>query len=256
MRWSSLPDRPAPACDLKFDLGAYAYAHRGLWDAKRPENSLVAFEAAAAAGLGAELDVRITGDGKLAVFHDATLERMCGDAARVDELSLAEIKARALLDGSHIPTLAEALEAMAGLPVLVEIKIDAPADGEARNRTATAKVIELMRRTKAPAAVMSFDEPTVWRLTYELPGRPVGQLIEPLHRLGEDGVRALVRRALEFNCDYLAPNLTSLAAVWAAAPGIPLACWTIRSKDDLERVREHHAAPIFEGFSPALAKAR
>ena len=41
-----------------FDVSTHAYAHRGLWGAGIPENSLAAFEAARAAGVGVELDVR------------------------------------------------------------------------------------------------------------------------------------------------------------------------------------------------------
>ncbi len=64
--------------DRFFDVSAFAYAHRGLWDAGAPENSLAAFEAARAAQIGVELDVRLTSDNVPVVFHDAGLERMCG----------------------------------------------------------------------------------------------------------------------------------------------------------------------------------
>ena len=43
-----------------------------------PENSMKAFCAAIARGYGIELDLHLTKDGRLAVFHDDTLERMCG----------------------------------------------------------------------------------------------------------------------------------------------------------------------------------
>lgn len=58
------------------------FAHRGLHDDTRAENSLSAFEAACRAGYGIELDVRYSKDGQLIVFHDDTLERMCGDKRR------------------------------------------------------------------------------------------------------------------------------------------------------------------------------
>ena len=48
------------------------YAHRGLHriDKSTPENSVPAFEHAARIGYGIELDVHITADGELVVFHD------------------------------------------------------------------------------------------------------------------------------------------------------------------------------------------
>ena len=47
------------------------YAHRGLHNGKdAPENSLAAFEAACQKGYGIELDVQLSRDGKVMVFHD------------------------------------------------------------------------------------------------------------------------------------------------------------------------------------------
>ena len=50
-------------------------AHRGLHSARdgRPENSLAAFEHACALGFPAELDVRLTRDREVVVFHDRAL---------------------------------------------------------------------------------------------------------------------------------------------------------------------------------------
>ena len=58
------------------------YAHRGLHteDGTVPENSLPAFRAAAEAGYAVEMDVHLTADDQLVVFHDDTLDRMCASA--------------------------------------------------------------------------------------------------------------------------------------------------------------------------------
>ena len=52
-------------------------AHRGLHsrDKSVPENSLEAFRLAAEAGYGIELDVQLSKDGQVVVFHDDTLDR-------------------------------------------------------------------------------------------------------------------------------------------------------------------------------------
>ena len=65
------------------------WAHRGLHDKKRgiPENSFPAFRAAIEAGDGIELDVHLTKDGQLVVFHDDTFERICGRRGRVEDTS-------------------------------------------------------------------------------------------------------------------------------------------------------------------------
>ena len=68
-------------------------AHRGLYllDQSIPENSLPAFQRGRDAGYAMELDVQLSKDGKLVVFHDDTLERACGKQGRVDAFSFQEL---------------------------------------------------------------------------------------------------------------------------------------------------------------------
>ena len=66
------------------------YAHRGLHNDERAENSMSAFRAAVDAGYGIELDVRLSKDGRLVVFHDDTLNRVCGREGRVVDFVAAE----------------------------------------------------------------------------------------------------------------------------------------------------------------------
>lgn len=231
--------------DAKFDIGAFAYAHRGLWGGAVPENSIAAFEAAARAGVGCELDVRRTADDQLVVFHDATLQRLCNRPERVDALTLNELGATRLPDGSNIPTLADALAAMAGLPTLVEVKID----GE--DRRIVAPVIATLRDSDAQFSVMSFDEPTVAQLRAGLPETPVGQLLAPDDKAA---AIAVAERAEALGCNYLGPHISVLNAVSRRFEHLPRTVWTIRNLGDLAAVRAEYAAPIFEGFSPELAK--
>ena len=100
------------------------YAHRGLHDGGRAENSLSAFAAAKAKGYGIEFDLRLSADGRLVVFHDATLNRICGVEGRVIEKTADELSALSLRgtpDG--IPTFAEVLKLIDGaIPMLIELK--------------------------------------------------------------------------------------------------------------------------------------
>ena len=59
-------------------LEGWLYAHRGLHDGNKavPENSLAAFRLAVANGYGMELDVQLTADHHLVVFHDNTRLRV------------------------------------------------------------------------------------------------------------------------------------------------------------------------------------
>jgi glycerophosphoryl diester phosphodiesterase len=233
-----------------FDITAFAYAHRGLWGRKADENSLPAFEAAAAAGVGCELDVRALKDGTLVVFHDADLSRMCNGPRRLDEVTAAELAVLHLPDGSHVPTLEQALDAMGDLPVLIELKVDAPG-GDLADRVADALSLR-----KGRCTVMSFDEPTVARLRKRVKDRPVGQLIEGLSQSSAEAAVAKAKRAIDMGANYLAPHISSLETVAAVASGLPLVTWTVRGPAELGHARMAGAAPIFEGFPADLAKPR
>jgi len=66
--------------------------HRGA-SAVAPENTMAAFREAIAAGCdGIEFDVRLTRDGVPVIIHDSTLRRTAGLAARVADLTWAELE--------------------------------------------------------------------------------------------------------------------------------------------------------------------
>lgn len=103
-----------------------AYAHRGLWSKRLAENSLSAFRAAVEAGVGIELDVQLSADGEVVVFHDDHLGRVTGENARVREKTAEELAALSLSGtGEGVPTLKEVLAVVDGkVPLLVELKSD------------------------------------------------------------------------------------------------------------------------------------
>lgn len=122
----------------------FIVAHRGCWTAA-PENSVSAMEACVRLGVRAvEIDVRLTKDRELIVFHDSTLKRMTNGQGYVYESTLAELRElrlmerdgtpsgqfhKRLLTDQPIATLAEVFEAARGrLLINLEIKTD-PAFG-------------------------------------------------------------------------------------------------------------------------------
>jgi glycerophosphoryl diester phosphodiesterase len=63
--------------------------HRGA-AAEAPENTLRGFQRGLEMGVaGMELDVQLTRDGRLAVIHDATVDRTTGGRGRVRDFTLA-----------------------------------------------------------------------------------------------------------------------------------------------------------------------
>ena len=90
-------------------------AHRGLHDAEKPENSMSAFRAAIEHGFTIEIDVHLSSDGHLVVFHDDNLKRVCGVDKKVAKCTLAELKTMKLKGTEEtIPTFDEFLALVDG----------------------------------------------------------------------------------------------------------------------------------------------
>jgi len=127
--------------------GIRVIGHRGAAGVA-PENSVVAIEHGISAGSDAiEVDVHLTADDHLVTIHDDTVDRTTDGSGPVEAMRLADVKR---LDAGHgftpdlgrtfpfrdsgirIPTLDEAVEAAAGLPMIVEVKTSraGPALGE------------------------------------------------------------------------------------------------------------------------------
>ena len=115
-------------------------AHRGVWGAGVPENSLAAFEQAIDLGADMiEFDVRRTRDGELILFHDREIAGLA-----VASLSRSEITDRA---GLLPPLLDEALELARGRIALdVELKEDGYVDEVAVRLSAFAALLCVRER--------------------------------------------------------------------------------------------------------------
>ena len=101
-------------------------AHRGLHNTLVPENSLGAFKEAIKNNYMIELDIHLTKDNKIVVFHDDNLKRMTNIDKKICECTYEELKTIKLLDTKYtIPLLSEVLNLVNGkVPILIEIKYD------------------------------------------------------------------------------------------------------------------------------------
>ena len=101
------------------------FCHRGLHNNRDiPENSRAAFLRAAKSGMGSELDVYLTKDGKLIVHHDATLKRMCGMKLSPYRIDTDKLENYPLIGTKEtIPLFSDVLEDLgADDRLIVEIK--------------------------------------------------------------------------------------------------------------------------------------
>ncbi len=101
----------------------FILGHRGA-SLDAPENTLAAFALALEQGAdGVELDVQLSKDGVLVVYHDMRLHPETGRSERIADMTLAELKKLHVGEGQEIPTLDEVFEALGPVALYnVEIK--------------------------------------------------------------------------------------------------------------------------------------
>lgn len=283
------------------NLQGFLYAHRGLfheprsasrkvllpgmpplwkadiarWKAENrpivPENSMKAFRLAVRHGFGSELDVHLTADGRLVVFHDANLIRMTGIDRRVEETTWGQLKQVRLLDTEHrIPLLEEVLELYTSekaltdrpdellhLPLIIELK----AEGNAS--ALCERVMETVDRFKGlNYCIESFDPRVVYWLRRKRPDVIRGQLTENFMKS-----REAVRQwgfIMTFGMWSVAPDILSRPDFIASKfrdrknvfirlshrLGVRQVNWIIRNQEELDTVDREGGLSIFERFIP------
>ena len=225
-------------------------AHRGLHDIAKgvPENSMTAFQLAIDRGHAIELDLRITADRQVVVFHDGTLDRMTGVPGQVDHWTLADLK-KLRLQGTEecIPTLEEMLALVNGqVPLLIEIK-NAKSENVGRLEP---RLMALLENYPGFFILESFNpEVLVW-LRRNAPQYIRGQLGEYTKA---DKRMDNYSRYLLFNPmtkpDFIAFDIHSIdykLRLSCKKHGVPLIGWTIRTQDDLKRARQLCDGIIYE----------
>ena len=164
------------------------FAHRGLHtrDKKTPENSLAAFALAAELGYGVELDVQLSKDGYVVVFHDDDLKRVCGVDKRVDELTLSELKSLSLCGTNEtIPLFTDVLVTIRGRgPIICELKTGK------RNRELCEKTYDIISSYHGDICIESFNPFIVGWFRFHARDLVRGQLANLPKAYGDDFPKA------------------------------------------------------------------
>lgn len=98
--------------------------HRGLHSEGIPENSMSAFKASVEKGYPIELDVQLTRDEKLVVFHDKKLKRIFEQDIWLKDITYQDLSKFYFSNSKEtVPLFTEVLSMVNGkVPILIEIK--------------------------------------------------------------------------------------------------------------------------------------
>lgn len=227
-------------------------AHRGLWNAEYPENSLGAFQNAVKYGYPIEIDVRLSKDGQIVVFHDDTLNRMTNLSGPVSDYDFDTLTKTKLLNSEYtIPSFKQTLELIGGkVPLLIELK-------SAKNeRRLSEFTIEQLKGYKGQYGVQSFNPYILRDFKRLAPAILRGQLATfDYGKISK--IKAFFLRRMTFNKktqpDFISYNKDNLpnkfvSACVGSCKGV--LAWTVRSQQEYDAVKPYSDNIIFEGFMP------
>ncbi|MBE5958208.1 MAG: glycerophosphodiester phosphodiesterase [Lachnospiraceae bacterium] len=232
-------------------------AHRGFFDnEKAPENSMPAFERAVEKGYGIELDVQATTDGELVVFHDASLERMCGVNKKLTDCTYDELMEYRLGESDEkIPRYLDVLSMISGkVPLLIEIKPEGDYIGTIE------KVTKVMDDYSGIYCVQSFEPRVLRWLKKNRPEIVRGQL--SMNFVFSNVELSLIKKILMSNLllnFYAKPDFISYKqkhssqlsyVICRKLFGVTNAGWTIRSQKQLNKAKKNFQIMIFDSFEP------
>ncbi|MGL5330607.1 MAG: glycerophosphodiester phosphodiesterase family protein [Peptostreptococcaceae bacterium] len=232
------------------------FSHRGLHNDDYPENSLGAFKNSIKYGYGIELDVLLTKDNKVVVFHDYNLERMTNNKSDVNELTYKEISELLLLNTDEkIPLLSEVLKCINGkIPVLIEIKaID-------EYISISENVYNITKDYTGIYSIQSFDPRVLKWYKENAPQVVRGQISNYFEDtiLKWDKKIILRNMMLNFNTkpDYICYGLYKLNSlrIKSLRKKMPIISWTIKDKEDMKKGYKYSDNIIFEKIMPPINK--
>jgi glycerophosphoryl diester phosphodiesterase len=152
-------------------------AHRG-YAARHPENTRAALRAALVAGARfVEVDVQLSAERTPFLFHDRTLERLCGVEGALSELASDAVRALTVA-GEPVPGLAQAVELFDEHPeahAFIELKRAAIECFGAE--AVLESVLPALAPIEARCTLISFDV-GVLRLARERTSLPLGPVLE------------------------------------------------------------------------------
>ena len=250
--------------EIRKSFNKLKFAHRGVYNnTDIPENSIAAFKIAVEKGYGIELDIRLTKDSEIVVFHDDSLTRMCKVKEDVSSLTLDELRKLYLLDSKEqIPTFKEFLELVNGkVPLLIEYKTGLP--GESASLICS-KAEALLYKYSGSYFIESFNYMVLEWYKLNKPQIMRGQLAMGLQcyipAMGKTAARRIPLRRRKM-MSYLLYNYRSrpnfIAYRWQDINfmvklnkllGAKIACWTVTSKEIEIALLQKYDSVIFEQY--------
>ena len=222
---------------MEYFLTKNLIAHRGIHEKEIPENTISSFKEAIKKNYIIELDLRLSKDNEIVVFHDENLKRLFNIDKNISDMNYESIKEYKFKNGDIIPLFKDVLKIVNGkVPMLIEIK---PFD---KNAFLLDKMIKLLDKYEGKYAIQSFDHKLIKLLKKKYPKVVRGILLNSTTGL---------YNKLRSKPDFLSCKLTIIEnkRIQKYRKNNIVLAWTIRKQDDFDYAKNYTDNYICEYFN-------
>lgn len=210
-----------------------------------------------------ELDVHLSADGQVYVFHDDVLDRLTEANGPVEGKTFAELQAIAFRKSDeHMPTFRQVLDLVGGRAGLV---VELKSYFAERQTDLVRAVADILATYAGPVVVKSFDPRMMEDFASIAPEMPRGIIVDDCGNPDDYNQFRYVDRDTLVGITHVGWSKIQFVSYWVKRlPDdvgrrvredwkMPLICWTIRNDEDCLTARRYADQIIFENYDPARA---
>ena len=211
------------------------------------ENTLESIKLALDKDYIIEIDVHITQDNQIIVFHDYTTKRLLKKDLTVEDITYEEINNHSIF---HVATLIEVLDLVDGkVPLLIEIK-QLRKVGHLEE-----KLMNILNEYKGEYAIQSFNPKVLLWFKKNYPNILRGQLSSSFKRTKFFKIKKLFLKSMFLNfltkpnfISYKYNELSERKLKKLKKKNIKVLGWTVKSKKDFKKYSHYYDNLICEEF--------
>ena len=222
-------------------------AHRGLHlGVEIPENSLLAFKNAITQNYGIELDITISKDNQIVVFHDETLNRLCNENGNIEDFDYSFLKSLKLYETNEfIPLFSEVLKIVdSKVEIFIEIK-------KHKNiGILETKLCDLLDKYTGEYYICSFEKDILTWFRKNKSSFTRGLIFEPLNiKFKKYNKLIFLYKYFKTKPDFISLDyrlFNSEIYKFCKKKNLFISLWTVDSKEKYEKTHNLVDALIFE----------
>jgi glycerophosphoryl diester phosphodiesterase len=220
----------------------FKIGHRGAKESEI-ENTLISVQKALNMKVdGIELDVHLSADNEIIVFHDDTLDRLTDGKGLINTYTTPELKKLLINNKETIPTLREVLELIAR-KCFVNIEL--------KSYDVTETVVNLIEEyvknknwNYDDFLVSSFDWHALQQVAFLNDKIPIGVLTETNLDLALAFAKFIQAKSLHPHFDLLTKENTE----HIQTTGLQVFPWTVNEKEDIQKIKSYNVNGIITDF--------